>query len=660
MSENPKKYTRLQTKFLFGLAAILIMFSALASTTIYYYQEKALENEAYQKANLIMSSMEASRAYVRDVLRPRMYELVEEDDFIIQAMSSSYVSREIAERLGASNQDMVYRRVAINARNSSYEADTFEREMINYFRNNQDENEWHSIVEDSEGRLTFMKFKPVVVDGSCLHCHGEPQDAPGKIVELYGEKRGFNRIEGEISGVVSVAIPVDINLQKIKEISITVFMAVVPSLIFLYAIISVFFNRVISQNLRNILTVFRSSMKDEKGLQLLEKSQSLDEIEELKEAAVTIADHLEKNHATLERYAHELYHSKELLQSVFDGISDPVVLLGRHGELKVVNKAFLESYGLDQEMSLNANIYNLTTSTVCPISMCRELIESICDEPVSREVKLVTGEIFQLYFYPVIDEVEGGAANIVCYLKDITEEKNLEEKIQHTEKIVSMGQVAAGVAHEINNPLGVILCHIDFIRDDENLSEQSKADLAIIEQHVDNCKKIVADLLRFSRPGAAEAQEACSVNKLISEVLGMVIGQLEKQNIQVETEFSAAIPSIRVDVDRVKQVILNLVLNATHAMHDGGSLTIRTLLVDDGKMVQIEVEDDGRGIEPHLQSKIFEPFFTTKEPGEGTGLGLAVSYGIIQNHSGTIRVESEVGKGTCFIIQLPVEENSHE
>lgn len=659
MPESQKKYTRLQTRFLFGLAAILVMFSALASTTIYYYQAKSLEDEAYHKANLIMTAMEASRGYVRDVLRPQMYKIIDDDDFVIQAMSSSYISREIAERVGNSNQDMVYRRVAINARNSAYEANELEREMISYFRDNKDKKEWHAIVEDPNGRETFMKFKPVVVAQSCLYCHGDPGDAPKKIIELYGDKRGFDRLAGQVSGVVSVALPVDISLQKSKEIAITVFMAVVPSLVFLYAIISVFFNRLISQNLKSILRVFHSSLRDERGLQLLEKSQSLDEIEELNDAAVTIADHLEKNHGTLERYAHELYRSKELLQSVFDGISDPVVLLSRYGKLKIVNKAFLDLYDLDLEMSIEANIFDLKTSITCPISMCRDIIEHISEVPVSKEIKMLTGEIYQLYFYPVTDESSEEGTNIVCYVKNITEQKLLDEKIQHTEKIVSMGQVAAGVAHEINNPLGVILCHIDFIRDDENLSEQSKADLLIIEKHVDNCKRIVADLLRFSRP-VAESREMYSINELITEVISMVIGQLEKQKIMVITEFGTNIPAILLDVDRFKQVILNLVLNSSHALENGGTITLRTSLDKLSEYIQIEVEDNGQGIDPELISKVFEPFFTTKDPGEGTGLGLSVSYGIVRSHNGTIRVDSVAGEKTCFVIHLPVQENLHE
>lgn len=659
MSESQKKYTRLQTRFLFGLAAILVMFSALASTTIYYYQAKSLEDEAYHKANLIMTAMEASRGYVREVLRPQMYEIIDDDDFVIQAMSSSYISREIAERVGNSNQDMVYRRVAINARNSAYEANDLEREMINYFRDNKEKSEWHAIVEDTDGRETFMKFKPVVVSQSCLYCHGNPADAPKKIIELYGDKRGFARLKGQISGVVSVALPVDISLQKSKEIAITVFMAVVPSLVFLYAIISVFFNRLISQNLKGILRVFHSSLRDERGLKLLEKSQALDEIEELNDAAVTIADHLEKSHGTLERYAHELYRSKELLQSVFDGISDPVVLLSRYGKLKIVNKAFLDLYELDLEMSIEANVYELTTNKTCPISMCRDIIENISEVPVSKEAKMVTGEIYQLYFYPVTDESLEESTNIVCYVKNITEEKLLDEKIQHTEKIVSMGQVAAGVAHEINNPLGVILCHIDFIRDDEKLSEQSKADLGIIEKHVDNCKRIVADLLRFSRP-VAESREKYSMNELITEVVSMVIGQLEKQKIVVMTEFGADIPQIYLDVDRFKQVILNLILNSSHALENGGTINLRTSLHKDGEFIQIEVEDNGKGIDPELATKVFEPFFTTKEPGEGTGLGLSVSYGIVRSHNGTIRVDSVAGEKTIFVIHLPVQENLHD
>ncbi len=659
MSESQKKYTRLQTRFLFGLAAILVMFSALASTTIYYYQAKSLEDEAYHKANLIMTAMEASRGYVREVLRPQMYEIIDDDDFVIQAMSSSYISREIAERVGNSNQDMVYRRVAINARNSAYEANDLEREMINYFRDNKEKSEWHAIVEDTDGRETFMKFKPVVVSQSCLYCHGNPVDAPKKIIELYGDKRGFARLKGQISGVVSVALPVDISLQKSKEIAITVFMAVVPSLVFLYAIISVFFNRLISQNLKGILRVFHSSLRDERGLKLLEKSQALDEIEELNDAAVTIADHLEKSHGTLERYAHELYRSKELLQSVFDGISDPVVLLSRYGKLKIVNKAFLDLYELDLEMSIEANVYELTTNKTCPISMCRDIIENISEVPVSKEAKMVTGEIYQLYFYPVTDESLEESTNIVCYVKNITEEKLLDEKIQHTEKIVSMGQVAAGVAHEINNPLGVILCHIDFIRDDEKLSEQSKADLGIIEKHVDNCKRIVADLLRFSRP-VAESREKYSMNELITEVVSMVIGQLEKQKIVVMTEFGADIPQIYLDVDRFKQVILNLILNSSHALENGGTINLRTSLHKDGEFIQIEVEDNGKGIDPELATKVFEPFFTTKEPGEGTGLGLSVSYGIVRSHNGTIRVDSVAGEKTIFVIHLPVQENLHD
>lgn len=655
MFEPQKKSMRLQTRFLFGLAAILVAFATFAAISVYYFQVKSFEYSAYRKANLVMIAMDASRRYVREVLRPKMYDNLEVGDFIIEAMSSSYISREIAERLEKSDTTVHYRRVAVNARNENYEANSQEQAMITYFQENPDEVEWHDVVELENGGEQFMKFKPVLMENSCLYCHGKTADAPQKVVEIYGEERGFGRKVGDVIGVVSVALPIDMNIYRAKEIAITAFMAVVPAIVFLYAIISVFFNQVVSSNLRNVLNAFRKILRDERGQQLFLKSQALDEVGTLNEVAEKIADHLQNNHNVLERYAHELYHSKELLQSVFDGIADPVVLINQVGDLHLVNKAFLRLHPIEKGESIAKNIYSVEKEGDNPISLCRELIESIGDDPLTREFKLANGKMYQVYLYPV-NHGEFMRHNIVCYVKDMTDEKRMEERIQHTEKILSMGQVAAGVAHEINNPLGVILCHIDFIRDEENLSEESRSDLAIIEKHVDNCRRIISDLLRFSRP-SPETRELYGLNDIVLEVLGMLGGQLEKSNISIESDFAEDLPDIYFDVDRFKQVILNLVLNSSQAIGSDGTIIVRTLRKN--KNLLIEVEDTGSGIPEDSVEKIFEPFFTTKAPGEGTGLGLAVSYGIIRNHNGIIRLK-EKSENTCFIITIPIEENCHE
>ena len=141
----------------------------------------------------------------------------------------------------------------------------------------------------------FMRFQPVVFKDSCMHCHGDPEDAPRKIIENYGDDRGFDRHAGEVAGVISVSLPVGLNLLKIKELAFIVFSAVIPSILLLYVVISLFFNRLDRAESSLLLNAFRTNLKDEKGLALLEKSQTLDEIEELTGAAETIADHLQKS-----------------------------------------------------------------------------------------------------------------------------------------------------------------------------------------------------------------------------------------------------------------------------------------------------------------------------------------------------------------------------
>lgn len=653
MAGKNKKNLRMQRRFLLGLAGILVLFATVTSASIFYYQAQAFEHDAYQKADLVMSAIKSTREYVRSVLRPKMYDLIHEEDFIIEAMSSSYVSRYIAENFATKN-DVSYRRVAIDARNQNYEANDIERGMISYFTTNPTVKEWHDVMTNAEGQDVFIKFEPVVSNVSCLNCHGKPSDAPNKVIEVYGGEHGFYRQAGDVVGVVSVSLPVDINLPKTKEIALLVVFGVLPAIIFLYLVIYVFFNQVISQNLRNTLRAFRLSMTDERGAQLLAETESLDEVESLNAVALTIADHLQKNHEALNKYAHELYRSKEVLQSVFDGIADPVVLVSSVGDVKLVNKAFLYQYNLDENDSLG-NICNLQENQFFPIDDWLAITSSLKDKPLRREVRYLE-QIYQIYFYPVEEGVTDHG-DVVCYLKDITEERKLEEHIQHTEKIVSMGQVAAGIAHEINNPLGVILCHIDLIRDDENITDESRADLAIIEKHIDSCRRIVSDLLRFSKPSAS-SKYMYSVNDTIGEVVSMMLGQLAKQNIEIKTSLVVNMPEILLDVDRFKQVILNLILNSSFALKDAGIINISTY-INNGEII-IEVADNGTGIGPDVLGKVFEPFFSTKQPGEGTGLGLAVSYGIIKSHSGNILVDSKLGEGTKFTISIPIEENTNE
>jgi signal transduction histidine kinase len=229
----------------------------------------------------------------------------------------------------------------------------------------------------------------------------------------------------------------------------------------------------------------------------------------------------------------------------------------------------------------------------------------------------------------------------------------VELKIQQAEKLVALGQLAAGVAHEINNPLGVILCYIDLLKRELADFPQGLKDLAVIEKQTLNSKRIVSDLLQFAR-GHESAKQAAALNGIVREVVQFLAHQFKKQQVAVTFNLDEALPQIYMDVNKVKQVLINLLMNACQAIEGKGQIVVSTACPEAEKMVEVKVWDNGQGIGPAIKNKIFDPFFTTKASGDSTGLGLSVSYGIVQDHGGEITVESEPGRGTCFTVRLPM------
>lgn len=651
------RHTGFQARFLLVLAVILVIFSGFTASTIYYHELENLEQNAHDKTDLIMKAIEANRDYIQDVLRPAMYRELGVNRFVLEAMSSSYITRMVMERFGTKAEGFVYRRVAVNAKNPEYEANPLELEMIGKFRDNPELAEWQGII-DLESRQFFMRFQPVRFKVSCLSCHGEPADAPAEVTELYGGTRGFNHKVDDIAGVIGVGMPVDLNLEKIKTFTVSLFLGVVPSILIVYVIISAVFNRFIASNLRNILSFFRTNIKDDTGRDLIAHTQKMDEIDELTATARAIADHLHHNQNALEKFAEEVSASKNLLQSVFDGITDPVLLLDQSARIKVVNKAFLARYDLTMDQVFDKKPSEFLSRELCPLAACDGIFAANIDQPISREVQVATGEIFLIYFYPV-GRNEAKTGSMVCYVKDITEQKRMETKIQQTEKIASIGQLAAGIAHEINNPLGVILCHIDLIKGEASLSKETLADLEVIEKHAKTCRTIITDLLKFAHRQVS-VKEPVALNGLLEEGVSMVGSQLRKQQIEVSLSLDPNMPQVTVDADKIKQVILNMMINSAQSIGEKGTIRLASRYDAGSRTAEVSIEDDGPGIPAEILDKVFDPFFTTKPPGQGTGLGLSVSYGIIRDHNGEITVESQAGRPTRFVITLPVPEDQDE
>jgi len=230
--------------------------------------------------------------------------------------------------------------------------------------------------------------------------------------------------------------------------------------------------------------------------------------------------------------------------------------------------------------------------------------------------------------------------------------KEAEEQLIQSAKLASMGQLAAGIAHEINNPLGTVMLFAHLMLKSLPEDDPRRADLQMIVDEAARCKEIVAGLLDFSRRGKLKLK-LVSINTLLDEALASVEKRPEFDRVEVRKLYAEDLPEIQADGAQLKQVFVNLMVNAAEAMHEGGTLTLTTRAGLDGNSVVVSVSDTGCGIPKENLDKLFTPFFTTKQIGKGTGLGLAVAYGIIKMHHGSIEVRSTVGKGTTFEIALP-------
>jgi two-component system NtrC family sensor kinase len=232
------------------------------------------------------------------------------------------------------------------------------------------------------------------------------------------------------------------------------------------------------------------------------------------------------------------------------------------------------------------------------------------------------------------------------------------QQIMKSERLATLGQLAAGVAHEINNPLGAVLMYTHLSLEEMQPEDPRRKNIEKAVTEATRCKNIVRGLLDFARQ-TEPMVEPSDVNEILERTLALVENQALFQNVKITRDFCLSLPKAMMDSGQIQQVFTNIILNGAEAIEGEGELTIKTRMAPDGEFIEIEFIDTGCGIPQENLEKIFDPFFTTKEVGLGTGLGLAVSYGIIAGHKGTIDVISERGKGTTFMIRLPLGMKGH-
>jgi two-component system NtrC family sensor kinase len=227
------------------------------------------------------------------------------------------------------------------------------------------------------------------------------------------------------------------------------------------------------------------------------------------------------------------------------------------------------------------------------------------------------------------------------------------KRIMESEKLAIVGQLAASVAHELNNPLTGIVTFSHLLLEKETCDGATRSSMEKIAGQADRCRDIIRGLLDFSRQRKPEKTPS-SINSILRGCVSLVENQAPFQNIRIVEDYRDDLPLIVIDPSQIERVFMNLIINAAEAMEGGGKLVLTTRLASESKAVEVEVADTGHGISEENMGKLFEPFFSTKDVGHGTGLGLAISYGIVKSHKGMISVDSQLGRGTTFVVRLPL------
>jgi signal transduction histidine kinase len=801
---------KIQTKFVSGLIFATIILGVVFSLGFYLHLRSVLEEEVRDKARLIFAHVDSIQHYVRDVLRPTMYERLP-SAFVIQAMSSSYISRAIMAPVNAPQDGTIYRRVAINARNADYEANELEQELIRYFREDSKRELWQG-YKVMAGEKQYLMVRPVRFEKECMYCHGNAQDAPAELLKLYGD-RGFGKQLGAVAGVDFVGISVRSSVGRVEQTIFTYFACFALGTLLFFFATNVLFKVLVVNNLKRLNNVFRRNITDGKGSALLHKLEQGDEVEELVDSIEQMSEHLFEARGQLQHYAENLRkmvdertdalssevqarradvqlfvrilesmcksrsraelwqstlphickrfkaqrivyvctmgaqqsfvwpdtnvqpelpdnfveiltgsacvlsgtriflpvesstgnaegllglywqteaeaasHDQSVLQAlgrqlgssaenltaidsllrqmnvletIVEGISDPLVLMDAHCAVLTVNEAARK---LTSELSgcerTDGNILPFFFDCSGERFPLHDAISR--GTPDLREVTLECGRAFSLFIYPVGGR-DGQTDRIVVYVRETTIEKHMQVQVRHAEKMATVGKLTAGLAHEINNPLGVILCYAGLLRQ-VIVDPQQAADLDVIERHTRQAQRVLQELLNFARPKAADSgtADACGVVASVAEVITVQAG---KKSVRTIVDCPDQPLLVRMGIGELEQVVSNLMINALDAVGEQGGV-IRVRVTDGGKgMVIIEVADNGPGVAGADAPHIFDPFYSTKEIGAGTGLGLTVIYGMVTDVGGTVEVgqSPELG-GARFVVLLPkaVEASSEE
>ncbi|GAB6180317.1 hypothetical protein JCM14036_16360 [Desulfotomaculum defluvii] len=358
----------------------------------------------------------------------------------------------------------------------------------------------------------------------------------------------------------------------------------------------------------------------------------------------------------------EISKGKQEWEATFKAVTDPIFLIDKNYKVlrhNLQNEKFL---GLPEYPRNDLKCFRVIWHRDAPCENCplEEVYQT--GRGAYRQIQN-EGAIFDTFYYPMT-ETNGEIYSVILHVKDVTEKEKMEAQLMHSAKLAAIGEMAAGVAHELNSPMTVIIGTAQMMQRDMGKADHRSEWLDDIISCGMRCKKIIQNLLSYSRQGNFNLVET-DINQQVEKVLSLIHYQINRNNINIIQNLDYDTPCILANGHQLQQVLINLLLNARDALEENTgekNIWISTSVEIDQDMewVVLIVRDNGCGIGPEGLNKIFNPFFTSKETSKGTGLGLSVSLGIAQSHGGTIKVESQLGEGSTFKFMLPLKQTGGE
>ncbi len=373
----------------------------------------------------------------------------------------------------------------------------------------------------------------------------------------------------------------------------------------------------------------------------------------------------------LDALEEKLRRTNAFLNNLINSAVDCVIAADMMGRILIFNDSAAEVFGYSVEEALAG----LNIRELYPDDGARQVMQKLRSDDYGGRGKLKTyhvdvlakgGERIPISLYAALIYEDGREVASIGFFHDLRERLRIKSKLESTqiqllqaEKMASLGKLAAGVAHQINNPLGGITLFAKLALEEYELEDAVRQDLLRILKDAERCRDTVKELLEFTRQ-TRHLMQPHEVNKPILRTLFLLENQSLFQNIEIAKSFENNLPPVQADIQQLNHLFMNIILNAAQAMEGQGKLTLKTYRASSTDDICIEISDSGPGFPPDVLPHIFEPFYTTKEEGQGTGLGLSLAYGIVENHGGQIRAHNKPEGGAVFIITLPIAEPDYE